>query len=59
MSIESLDTSKDFSVVAARNEDLGARSYRSLQNGERPGGELVLLDLSDLVFTVVNGVNSQ
>lgn len=38
-------------VVAAGDEDLGVRAGCGLEERERAGGELVLFDEGDLVFT--------
>lgn len=47
MSVEGLDTCEQLAVVAAGNQDLGVRADGSLEDGERAGGELVLLELGD------------
>ena len=50
MAVEGLDAGKQLAVVAAGNQDLCARADGGLQDGKRSGGELVLLDLGDLVL---------
>lgn len=52
VSVEGLDAGEQFAVVAAGDQDLGAVADGSLQDGEGSGGELVLLHLGDLEFTV-------
>jgi hypothetical protein len=51
VTVEGLDASEDLAVVSARDQDLGTRADGGLENGEGPGGELVLFDLCDFVFT--------
>ena len=50
VTVERLDTGEELAVVAAGNQDLCARADGGLQDGKRSGGELVLLDLGDLVL---------
>ena len=50
MTVEGLDASKDLAVVSAGDQDLCARADGGLEDGERSGGEFVLLDLSDFVL---------
>lgn len=50
MTVECLDAGEDLAVVAAGNQDLCARANCGLENGQGSGGELVLLDLSDLIL---------
>ena len=50
MTVECLDAGEDLAVVAAGNQDLCARADCGLENGQGSGGELVLLDLSDLIL---------
>ena len=50
MTVECLDAGEDLAVVAAGNQDLCARADGGLENGQGPSGELVLLDLSDLIL---------
>ena len=52
MSIESLDTCEQLAVVAAGDQDLGVRADGGLEDRERAGGELVLLELGDFELTV-------
>jgi hypothetical protein len=56
MSVESLHTRQQLSVVSAGDQDLGVRPNRSLQNGERAGCELVLFELCDLILAVTKSV---
>jgi hypothetical protein len=51
MAVEGLDTGEDLAVVSARDQDLGARANGGLEDGEGAGGELMLFDLCDFVFT--------
>lgn len=57
VTIEGFYTGKQLAVVSARNEDLGACADGRLQDGERTGCELVLLNLCDFIFPrfVVSG----
>lgn len=50
MTVKGLDASKDFAIVSAGDQDLCARADGGLEDGERSGGEFVLLDLSDFVL---------
>jgi hypothetical protein len=50
VTVECLDAGEDFAVVAAGNQDLCARADCGLEDGQGSGGELVLLDLSDLIL---------
>lgn len=50
VTIEGFYTGKQLAVVSARNEDLGACADGRLQDGERTGCELVLLNLCDFIF---------
>lgn len=50
MTVECLDAGEDLAVVAAGNQDLCARADCGLEDGQGSGGELVLLDLSDLIL---------
>jgi len=50
VTVESLYTGEQFAVVAAGNENLGARADSRLQDGERAGSELVFLDLGDFIL---------
>lgn len=52
VSVKSLDTGQELTVVTAGDQDLGVCAGGGLQEGERAGGELVLLDESDLIFPV-------
>ena len=52
MTVECLDAGEDLAVVAAGNQDLCARADCGLEDGQGSGGELVLLDLSDLILAV-------
>lgn len=52
MAIKGLDPSQKLTVVAAGDQDLSVCAGGGLQEGERAGGELVLLDQSDLIFPV-------
>lgn len=50
MTVKRLYAGEQLAVVAAGNEDLGARADSGLQDGERTGSELVLLDLGDFIL---------
>jgi hypothetical protein len=50
VTVKGLDASKDFAIVSAGDQDLCARADGGLEDGERSGGEFVLLDLSDFVL---------
>ena len=50
MTIECLDSCKDFAIVAARDQDLCARANGGLEDGERASSELMLFDLSDFIL---------
>ena len=50
VAIEGLDSSEQLSVVAAGYQDLGVVADGSLQDGKRAGGELMLLQKSNLVL---------
>lgn len=52
MSVKSLDAGQQLAVVAAGDQDLGVCAGGGLQEGERAGGELVLLNESNLIFAV-------
>jgi len=52
VSVKCLDTGQQLAVVAAGDQDLGVRAGGGLQQGQRTGGELVLLNKSDLIFPV-------
>lgn len=52
MSVKGLDTGQQLAVVTAGDQHLGVCAGGGLQERERAGGELVLFDLSDLIFTV-------
>lgn len=52
VSVKSLDTGQELTIVAAGDQDLSVCAGSGLQEGERAGGELVLLDESDLIFPV-------
>jgi hypothetical protein len=51
VAIKGLDPREDLAVVPARDQHLCARADCRLEDRERAGGELVLLDLGDLVLT--------
>jgi hypothetical protein len=51
VTIEGLDTCENLAVVSAGDQDLSARTDSGLEDGERTGGKLVLLNLSDFIFT--------
>lgn len=53
MSIEGFDSSEELAVVSAGDENLGARAYGGLEDGQGASGELMLLYLSDLIFAKV------
>ena len=57
MTVEGLDTCKDLSVVSAGNQDLCARADGGLEDGEGPGGELVLLNLGNFVLAALVSVS--
>lgn len=50
MSIECFDSGKELAVVAAGDENLGARAYGCLKDGQGASGELMLFYLSDLIL---------
>ena len=50
VSVKGLDTGQELAVVPARDQDLGVGAGGGLQERQRAGGELVLLDESDLIF---------
>lgn len=52
VSVKSLDTGQQLAVVSAGDQDLGVSAGGGLQERQRTGGELVLLDESDLIFSV-------
>lgn len=52
MSVKGLDTRQELAVVADRDEHLDVRAHGGLEDGEGAGGELVLLELSNLVLSV-------
>lgn len=52
VSVKSLDTGQQLAVVSAGNQDLGVCAGGGLKDRQRTGGELVLLNESDLIFTV-------
>jgi hypothetical protein len=52
VTVECLDSGEDFAVVSARDQDLGARAYGGLEDGERACGELMLLDLCDFILAI-------
>jgi len=56
VAVERLDAGQQLAVVAARDEDLGVRARGRLEQRQRAGGQLVLLDEGDLVFTVIRRV---
>lgn len=51
VSVKSLDTGQQLAVVSAGNQDLGVCAGGGLEERQGTGGELVLLDESDLIFT--------
>jgi hypothetical protein len=51
VTIEGLDTRENLTVVSAGDQDLSARTDSGLEDGEGTGGKLVLLNLSDFIFT--------
>lgn len=53
MAVKGLDAGEQLAVVADGDEDLDAVAHGGLEDGEGPRGELVLLELRDLVLTVV------
>lgn len=50
MSVECLDSGKEFAVVTAGDQDLGVLSHSGLEEGEWAGSELVRLEEGDLVL---------
>lgn len=52
VSVKSLDTGQQLAVVSAGNQDLGVCAGGGLEERQGTGGELVLLNQSDLIFTV-------
>lgn len=51
MAVEGFDARQDLAIVSARDEDLCARADGGLEDGEGAGGELVLFDLGNLIFS--------
>lgn len=52
VSVKSLDTGQQLAVVSAGNQNLGVCAGGGLEERQGTGGELVLLNESDLIFTV-------
>lgn len=52
MSVESLDTREQFSIVSAGYQDLGVRADSRLEDGERTGCEFMLFELSNLELAI-------
>lgn len=52
VSVKGLDAGQQLAVVSAGNQDLGVCAGGGLQERQGTGGELVLLDESDLIFSV-------
>lgn len=50
VSVKCLDTGKQLAVVTAGDQDLGVRTGGGLEEGQRSGSELVLLNESNLIF---------
>ena len=53
VAVKGLDACQQFPVVSARDEDLGVAPHGGLEDGERAGAELVLLQLCDFVLSAV------
>ena len=53
VAVEGLDARQQLAVVAHRDEHLRVRAHGGLQDREGAGGELVLLELGDLVLASV------
>jgi hypothetical protein len=51
VTVKGFHAGEDLAVVSARDQDLGARADSRLEDRERAGGELMLFDLCDFVFT--------
>lgn len=51
VSVKSLDTGQQLAVVSAGNQDLGVCAGGGLEKRQGTGGELVLLNESDLIFS--------
>jgi hypothetical protein len=51
VTVKGLDAGEELAVVSARDQDLGARADSGLKDGKRAGGELVLLDLRNFIFS--------
>ena len=50
MPVEGLYAREELAVVADRDEDLGVAAHSGLEYAQGAGGELVLLELGDLIF---------
>lgn len=50
VSVKGLDAGQELAIVSAGDQHLGVVAAGGRQEGERTGGELVLLDKSDLIF---------
>lgn len=52
MSVECFYTSKEFAVVATRDDDLVVVADSSLEDGEGTSSEFVLLDASNFILAM-------
>lgn len=50
MAVEGLNTRENLAIVSTRDQNLSARADGGLEDGEGSGGELMLLDLCDLIL---------
>lgn len=53
VSVKSLDTGQELAVVTAGNQDLGVAAACGVEEGQRAGSELELLNLSNLILSVM------
>lgn len=51
MPVEGLYPCQELAIIATGNEDLGMRTDGCLEDRERSGGELMLLEQRDLIFS--------
>lgn len=58
MSIECFYTSKEFAVVATRDDDLVVVADSSLEDRERAGSEFMLFDASDFILAIQLSVDA-
>jgi len=53
VAVEGLDAGENLAIVPARDENLCAGADGSLEDGERTGGELMLLNLGNFVLAAL------